>query len=402
MGSGGGTARTNGGTARPDGTGGSVPADRPLVMRVYSRLEVGGIEHQMLNLLPRLDRGRYRVELCLLKRAGEMADWLRERGVAVHVVPIGGRLAPGSLLALARLFKDRGVTIVHSHVRESNTTAAVAARLARVPVVIGSLHNMDTIRGRRRILQDRLVHRLRDGMVAVSERVRRNYIETVGVPPETVSVIYNGVDITRFDDVPRERNRVLGPLGFGDDDRVVICVARLVPQKAQEVLLAAAAKVLARVPSAGFLLVGEGKCEDSLRAEAQRLGVASHVVFAGKRDDVPSLLRASDVSALTSTREGFSNVLIESLAAGLPVVATDVGGNAEAVEDGVSGFIVPPGDVDAVADRMIRLLGDDALRSRMSRAAGERAVRFGLEQTARETEALYDRLLRARGIEPPG
>src|SRR5262245_7209084 len=116
---------------------GSEPADsRPHVMRVYSRLDLGGIERQMLRVLPRLNRGRYRISLCLLERAGALADDLRSRGIAVHVVPIEARLRPRSLFALAGLFRGERIAIVQAHVREANTTATVAARLARVPVVI--------------------------------------------------------------------------------------------------------------------------------------------------------------------------------------------------------------------------------------------------------------------------
>jgi len=178
-------------------------------------------------------------------------------------------------------------------------------------------------------------------------------------------------------------------------------VARLVPQKSHETLLAAASKVLSRAPHTSFLLVGEGPRLDELREEAGRLGIASKVIFAGKRDDVPRLLRSSDVSALVSTREGFSIFILESLAAGLPVVATDVGGNSEAIEEGHSGFLLPPGDVEGIAQRLTRLMTDERLRERMSEAARRRAERFSLETTARETESLYDRLLMARGIEPP-
>src|SRR5437867_1489875 len=170
----------------------NVAIGRRHVMRVYSRLEVGGIERQMLRLLPRLNAGRYRVSLCLLKRPGELVDELRDLGVDVHVLPFRGRLHPASLLDLARLFRRESVSVVHAHVRESNTSATVAARLAGIPVVIGSIHNMKTIRGRRRILQDRLLDRWRDAVVTVSDTVRDDYCRSVGIRREKCVTIYNG------------------------------------------------------------------------------------------------------------------------------------------------------------------------------------------------------------------
>ena len=374
---------------------------RPHVMRVYSRLEVGGIEHQMLSLLPRLNSGRYRVSLCLLKRAGELAGELRARGIEVHVVPFRGRLRPSGLFSLAGLFRRTRTHIVHAHARSSITSATVAARLARVPVVIGALHSVDTVQGRRRIAQERLFARLRDATIAVSEGVKRNYCAAIGLDSVRVSVIYNGVDLSRFDGPPpspAERAALLGPLGVAPADCVITCVARLVPAKSHDVLLDAFARFLARIPQATLLLVGDGPLAADLEEQTRRLGIAARVVFAGARDDVPRILRASDISVLSSQREGFSNVVIESLAAGLPVVATDVGGNAEAIAEGSCGLLVPVGDAAAISERLGRLAEDHGLRARMSAAARRRASAFSLDEAVRATETLYDGLLRARGL----
>ena len=375
---------------------------RTRVMRMYTSLGVGGIEHQLLTLLPHLNTGRYRVSLCLLWHAGELARELRSRGIEVHVLPrLPGRLNPVGLARLGRLFHRTGTRIVHAHTRPIYVPATVAARLFRIPVVIGTVHSMNRVHGHVRIQQDRILARWRDATVAVSEGVRRNYCETVGVDPSRVSVIHNGVDLSRFAGPSPDRGEVLGPLGARADDLVIACVARLVSAKSHDVLFEAFAKVLARAPRATLLLLGDGELGPSLRAEAERLGIAPRVLFAGTRSDVPRILRASDVSVLASNREGFSNVVIESLAAGLPMVATDVGGNAEAIEEGRSGYLVPVGDAAALAERLATLLTDEPLRARMAAEARARAARFSLEEAVTATEALYDRLLRARGIEPP-
>src|SRR5262245_28403605 len=331
---------------------------RPHVMRVYSRLEIGGIERQMLRILPRLNAGRYRVSLCLLKRPGALAEELRGLGVTVHVLPFQGRLAPRSLLALARLFRREGVSIVHAHVRESNTSATVAGKLARVPVIIASIHNVDTMHGSRRLLQDRFLDRWRDAVVTVSDKVRDDYCAAVGIDPAKCVTIHNGLDLAVFTGGGRSREAVRQELGLGPVDRVVVTVARLVTQKGHEVLIEAAASVVSALPAARFLVVGEGHRLDELRAMAEGRGLGGRVLFLGPREDVGDLYRASDVSCLTSWREGFSNVVVESLASGLPVVATDVGGNREAIEEGVSGFLVPAGDARGIAARITELLED--------------------------------------------
>jgi len=369
--------------------------DRRHVMHVYSRLDVGGIELILMRLLPRLNTGRYRVSLCLIKRAGDLAGELRGLGVPVHVVPIRGRFRPGSMFALARLFRRERVSIVHAHVREANASAAVAARLARVPVVIGTVHNVDEIRGRRRALQDRLVDFLRDATVTVSEAVRDNYCRTIGISPAKCVTIYHGLDIEKFTAGGPTRDAVRASLGLAPEARVVITVARLVPQKAHEILIEAAPRILQAVPSVQFLVVGGGPRLEELRELASKRGVGEIFHFLGKRYDTRDLYRAADVSCLISWREGFSIAVVESLASGLPVVASDVGGNREAIEDGVTGYIVPTAEAAAVSDRLSRLLGEDTLRERMSEAARGRAKQFGLDQTARDIEALYDRLLAA-------
>lgn len=367
-------------------------------MRVYSRLEVGGIEKQMLRVLPRLNAsGRYRVSLCLLKRPGELADELRAQGVAVHVLPFKGRLEPTSLYTLARLFRRESVSIVHAHVRESNTSATVAGKLARVPVIIASIHNVDTMHGGRRVLQDRLLDRWRDAVVTVSDKVRDDYCATVGIDPAKCVTIHNGLDLEAFTSGGRPRESVRAELGLAPEAPAVITVARLVKQKGHEVLLQAAALMADAVPTARFLVVGEGHRLDELRAMAHSLGIGERVLFLGPRSDVPDLYRASEVSCLTSWREGFSNVVVESLASSLPVVATDVGGNREAIEEGVSGYLVNAGDPRAIASALAPLLKNEPLRVRMGAAARRRADRFSLGETVRATEALYDRLLAAKG-----
>jgi len=374
------------------------PGGAPHVMRIYTRLEVGGIEQQLLRTLPRLAaRGRYRVSLCLLRSEGALAEPLRDTGVPVHVLPARGRLHPALMLGLRRLFLSESVRIVHAHTYGANTSATVAARLTGVPAVIGSIHNMDTIVKPRRLLQERCVARMRDLTLAVSERVRRNYMEATGLPASRTGVLYNGIDTAPYDGLPRDPAAAFREFGIAPGRPVVICVARLVEFKRHEGLLAAARTVVDQRPEALFLFVGDGPCEQHLRAETARLGLSGNVVFAGLRMDTPALLRASTVSVLASRKEGFSNVVIESLAAGVPMVATDVGGNSEAVEDGISGFIVPPGDDAALAAGILSLLNDPVLLARMQAAARARAETFSLDSIVLRTEAIYDRLLGREG-----
>jgi glycosyltransferase involved in cell wall biosynthesis len=174
-------------------------------------------------------------------------------------------------------------------------------------------------------------------------------------------------------------------------------LASLTPKKAPRVFLEAAALVRASVPAARFLVVGDGPLRGDLEARARELGLSDAVRFAGESDDVPGVLAGVSVSVLTSVKEGCSNIVLETMAAGRPMVATAVGGNPELIVDGVTGFLVPVGDARAVADRVVRLLSDTALAARMGEAARERAFgEFGVERMVERTVAVYREHLSAR------
>jgi len=217
-------------------------------------------------------------------------------------------------------------------------------------------------------------------------------------------VIYNGVDTERFR--PRElwragkrspSSELRAQFGIGDDEQLVIAAGRLVPQKRPELLLSAFAIVHKSRPGTRLLVLGSGELHDSLVELSRELGIAHGVIFAGYRKDVAECLAASDVFVSSSAKEGFSNVLLEALATGLPAVVTDVGGNRDAIRDGQEGFLCEP-CADVLAERVVRILTDAELRKEMSRNARSRAMEFGLEQMADQTAALYERLL-SRSIE---
>jgi glycosyltransferase involved in cell wall biosynthesis len=281
---------------------------------------------------------------------------------------------------------------------DAATTATAAALLAGRPPVLASFHNLGVIQGRRRLLQERVLNRFRAGVVCVSEEVRRDYLSRVGGAPERTTVLYNGIDVEAVRSVPPDPGGVREELGLPPDALLAVCVARLrMPQKAHHDLLEAFARVAARIPRAYLLLVGEGPERPLLETRIAAPDLRGRVVLTGEREDVPRLLRSSEVATLASIREGFSNVVLECLAAGLPLAVTDVGGNREAMDGESTGLLVPPRDPPALAEALERLLGDEALRRRLSEACVRRAARFDLERTAAETEALYERVLSGGG-----
>jgi len=219
-----------------------------------------------------------------------------------------------------------------------------------------------------------------------------------GYNPSNIVVIRNGVDMTRFNGAPAG-DRIRRELELPPDSRLVVVVSRLTRLKGIEHFLEAAAVLKQRHPDVRFLIVGETSPPDpSYLAELQRLattlGVIDRVTFTGRRSDIPDVLAAAAVSVMPSLNEALSNVLLESMAAGAPVVATRVGGTPEALDDGEAGLLVPPGDVAAITAAVSRLLDDRELACRLGRAARSViAERFSVDRMVRSTENLYSELL---------
>ncbi len=367
-----------------------MDAGRITVVRVLNWLPVGGVEHRVIELLPRLDPSKFSPHIVLLRERGTLADEAERRGIGVHLCPLKTRLSPSGLRNLSRLFQRIGADIVHSHMYRSNTPATIAARLAGVPVVLAQVHNVDTWETRRQRMMDRFLRRWRDGVIAVSETVKADIVRQLELDPDFIRVLYNGVDTSAFHERVESREQERKREGLPMFGVVAIHVARLVEQKNHRGLLDAFARVSERHEDLTLLLVGDGPLRRDLEEKAGGLGLRGRVVFAGRRHDIPRLLALADFSVLPSFREGFSNVIVESLAAGLPLVVTDVGGNAEAVRDGVEGLVIrDPRDTGALAAAMERLASDSELRQTFGENARQRAEDFSLDTMARHTEQLY-------------
>jgi glycosyltransferase involved in cell wall biosynthesis len=256
-------------------------------------------------------------------------------------------------------------------------------------------HNHPVLR-----LAERVLHRSVTAMLGNSRSVVRQLCEEEAVPSARVGLIYNGVDVSRFC-VPESRPTVRSALGLSAETVVLSMVGNLIPYKGHQDLLEALALASpALLQDWRLLVIGrDDGIGQQLQAQAAALGLDDKIVFLGPRADVPELLQASDVGLLCSHQEGFSNAILEGMAAGLPMVVTDVGGNAEAVLDGETGIVVPPRDPGALAQAITRLVNDSAARQTLGSAARERAIaQFSIEQCVSRYDEFYRGLL--EGKEP--
>ncbi len=374
------------------------------LLKFVTLFAIGGTERQVMTLASGLDASRYELHLACLRLTGELLDQLpifrSAPPVEYGITKLFNSHAFRERLRFAAYLRHRRIQIVHTYSFYPNVFAIAAARLAGTPVVLASIRDMGVYLTPTQIAVQRLVCRLAHRVVVNADAVKR-WLVTGGFPEDRITVIHNGVDLARFD-TRADGSGLRRELGVPPDAPLVAVVSRLSPSKGLEDYLRAAAIVASRRPDARFLVVGQAApadraWADDLAACARRLGLEGRVVFTGLRHDVPEILSQVAVSVLPSLSEGLSNVVLESMAAGVPVVATRVGGNAEAVEDGVTGFLVPPGAPAEVSRHVDLILGHAALARRLGAAGRRRVVEhFSIDAAVRQTERLYVSMLEER------
>ena len=358
----------------------------------------GGMENGVANLVNHLDPQRFRSAIYVMADADGFAERVRDPSQVVVLNQRAGN-DPKIAFRLARRFRQAQPAIVHTHGWGTLLEGFLAAKLARVPIVVHGEHGSIETR-RRNIWVQRLAWPFADQLLSVSENHRRTLAATIGVPPERIKAIPNGVDLTRYR--VRSPSQVLAlrqRYHIPPDHLVLGSVGRLVEVKQYQHLLMAFA-ALQRQPASipcRVVLIGDGPLRGELTALARQLGIQNHVHFLGRQDHVHELLNLLDIFVLTSHSEGMSNTILEAMATGLPVVATDVGGTPELVVDGQTGVLVPPQAPDSLAQALAGLLANPERRGEMGRQARQRVEDiFALSVMVRAYETLYEQLVAAR------
>jgi len=370
------------------------------VLHVVDSLRVGGLENGVVNMINGLDQGIFRNSICCLKTTGGLQSRLRDPTVKVFEL----HQKPGDILflRLRKILRDERIDILHSRSWGPFFDSIVGGRLANTPFIVHSIHGIyaQDIHGmklKRRVLQ-RLLSLGAHKLYAVADYLRDYYIRIVGVSARKISTIYNGVDVETYKvQGQKRRSEEKAKLGFSPGDVLVGSVGTLYWVKDPHTFLTAAATVLQNRKDVNFLWVGDGPMREDLRARAKELGIDQKVFYMGIRDDVPRILTALDIFVLPSITEGLSNSILEAMASGLPVVATEVGGNSELIQKGESGYLIPPGRPEILANTLLKLISDEKLRAMLGKRARRRVMnRFSLKKMAENYEKMYLRgILRA-------
>lgn len=377
---------------------------RRKIFYLLDSLNVGGTEVQAVELAIRLDPAAYDVTLGCLRARGPLLE--RLTGSSVHVCefyPEGGFDSPRGLyqmLRLARFLRRGRFQIFHAHDLYANILGIPAAVVARVPVIISSqrdLGHLDLYKSGRRIWLRRL-QKLSTAVLTNANAVREVVMAEEHFAPEKVRVIHNGVDLERFAELSKER-AWLAP-GETQGKWIVLVGNMHSEVKGHSGLIAAAETVVREFPDVRFVFAGDGERRKNFEAETGRLGLEKHFLFLGRRNDVPRILRCCDIGVLPSQAEGLPNAVLEYLAAGLPTIASRVGGNVEIVQDGKTGMLVPPNDSASLADAILRLLRDPAFAAELGNNGRARvAAEFSFQRLIEKTDQMYTELLQARGVE---
>jgi glycosyltransferase involved in cell wall biosynthesis len=378
------------------------------LLKFLTVLGVGGTEKQVIELSRRIDSERYEMGFACLRRSGHLLAELLSRGVTVDEYPIQSFFKLNFLRQQWRFFRqirrDR-VQIVHSYNFYANVFCVPAAKLAGVPCVVASLRDIGVYMTPTQRKVHKFACRFADHIIVNAEAIK-SWLTRQGYRESKISVIPNGVSIPASEDYQYGAQKIREEFGVGKDAPLVTMIARIDRKKGVEDLIDAAAEVIEVYPEARFLVVGgcfkstdDGVAEDSeyqdqLLDRVVRLGLQGKLQFAGYRKNIHDVLRASSVSVLPSLSEGLSNTLLESMACGVPIVSTSVGGTPELIENGVHGSLVPPSDPVALAHALCRLIGDPELSKMLSSAAAKRVREdYSFEKMTKETESLYARLL---------
>ena len=373
---------------------------KPNVLFIIDSFEQGGSERQAMQLLTQLHAsGKCLVHLACLQNRGSLRAEADQLDIGeIHEYALNSFYDLNFVRQLQRLghfIKEKKIDVVHTHCFYTNIFGMTGAFLAGVHGRVTSKGETDGFRTPMQKRAERVAFRLSHQVIANCLVVQDQLIRE-GVSPSRIIQHYNGLDMERLKVQPGlKREEALAVFGLAPARRYVSIVANLRnPVKDHPTFLRAAARVRAAVPDAGFVIAGEGELMEELRALAVQLGIQDDVFFIGRCDSVADLLFASDVGVLSSRAEGFANAILEYMAGGLPVVATDVGGAREAIAEGETGYVVASGDDERMAERIIELLNEPE----RARAMGKRgqlvvAEKFSCDRHLQNTLELYDELL---------
>lgn len=370
---------------------------RKRIIFLIDGLGMGGAERLLVIYLQHLDRIRFEPRVCVMqvKQNNPMAAEIEKLGVPIDFVPVKRLADPAALPRLLGYLRRMRPAVLHTQLEFADTLGSVAAKLLGIPTV-STLHTADAPEKgeksyRRLKLRWWILRHITTRVIAVSEGTRQHHLRVGKLPPEKVVTLHNGIDLSRFAPIPPADIAALREsLGIPAGAPVLLTVAVLRQPKGIQFLLEGLPEILKIVPETRYLIVGDGEYREKLENIAAEKGVPDHVIFAGTRADIPQMMAVGDIFVLPTLTEALPTVLAEAMAAEKPIIASNVGGVPEMVDDGQNGLLISPADPSALTEACLKLLENPERAQAMGKTGRQIvAERFDIRRQVRRLEALY-------------
>jgi len=362
------------------------------LMQITHDLAIGGLQQVVVNICRTINRDKFDVSVLCLRELGEFVPEVEQMGIKVHFLPQKHNGTDYlSFLKVAKILRKEKIDIIHTHNTQPFIDGTIGALLSGVKTIIHTDHARDFPDKRRYMFAEWLMFHFAHKVVGVSDHTSNNLVKYEHISKKKIATIVNGIDEAKYDisvDKDKKRNELLiqkkGPvIGLG---------VRLSEQKGITYLLQAMPAVVKQFPDISLVIAGQGVLENNLKEETRSLGIIEHVFFVGPRLDMPELLKLFNLYVLPSLWEGLPMVLLEAMAAGCPIVATDVGGNFTVIKNKYNGSLFEPKRPDLLASEIIRVLSDKQTISRyINNSLDIFRKKFSAEIMTRQYEKLYSR-----------
>ncbi len=360
------------------------------LMQITHDLAIGGLQQVVVNICRTIDRDRFDVSVLCLRELGEFVPDVERLGIPVHFLPQKENGTDYfSFLKVARILRREKTEVIHTHNTQPFVDGTIAALLSGVKTIIHTDHARDFPDKYRYMVAEHLMSHFAYKVVGVSEHTSENLIHYEKISPKKILTIENGIDGSRFE-ITIDKQKKRKELGIRETGPIIGLGVRLAEQKGITYLLQATPQVIKAFPDITLVIAGDGELKEDLQKETRQLNIEQNVCFAGARLDIPDLLQLFDVYVLPSLWEGMPMVILEALAAGCPVLATDVGGVAKVIDNEVTGLLVEPRNPEQLAISILRILSDRQLQEKFIRNGLQKfQKKFSAEIMARQYEKLY-------------
>jgi len=365
------------------------------ILHIISKLPIGGVENQLLLVLKNYSREKFQPFVCSLSDKGEIGEEIEKIGIKVFALNKLNHTFDYSIIReICNIIKREKIQIVRTHQYHANFYGRIAAKICKVPCIVASVHNVYTRdkKVHRRII-NRFLASFTDKIIAVSEEVKRNILKYDKIPEDKIQVIYNGVDLDAFHE-SFDKDQIKNKLGINPNVPVIGTVGRLNEQKGHIYLLQAILKLKNKFPDIKVLIVGDGPLMEELKSFANSSGLSNNVIFTGFRKDIPALLSIMDIFVFPSLWEGLGNALIEAMAAGKAIIASNLTPINEVIDSDGLGILVPPKDINAISESITFLLKNRDIAENMGILVKNKAFTcFSIKNTVKLYEELFEKIL---------